>query len=123
MTIMKVRAVTPKAVSNAPQFARALRREWYGSHPGECDRQPGEHREVHVKRDPFKSAHVENGGPVVVLQVAELPLNGGTPPVEVAPTLRLAGDERVLPAGPDPDGRGASEGARARPREGRSTVG
>ena len=45
-----------------------------------------------MKGDPFQGAHSKRREPVVVLQAAELALDGSTPPVEIAEPLCVARD-------------------------------
>ena len=57
-----------------------------------------------MESDPLQSTDAERGKPVLMLQAPELPFHSGASPVEVAPALRLARDERVQTVGLDPDG-------------------
>src|SRR6266702_5933901 len=61
-------------------------------------RQSGKHCEVGVKRDALQAANAKRGKAVVVLEVPEQPLYRLAAPVEVAPTLGMAGDAREQPA-------------------------
>lgn len=79
-----------------------LGRERNGPRPTERLREPREHRQVGVKRDPFQATDAERRELVLVLQPAELALDSATASVEVAPPLRLTRDERVQPVGLDP---------------------
>lgn len=83
-----------------------LRRKRYGSRSGERLAEPGEHDEVGVQDDALQATYTQRGEAVVVLQPAELALNSGAAPVEVAPPLRLARNERIAAAGLHPHGGG-----------------
>jgi hypothetical protein len=48
-----------------------------------------------MERDTIQTPDAEGSKPVLMLQPSELALDGGTAPVEVAPSLRLARDQRV----------------------------
>ncbi len=64
-----------------------------------------------MERDPLKPANAEGGEAVVHLESAELSFHGSAAPVEVAPPLRLAGDEGMEAVGFHPTGdRGALAG-------------
>lgn len=59
----------------------------------QCERQPHEHRQVGVERDPLKPAKAKRRQSVFVLEPPELTLDGSAPAVEVAEAPRLARDE------------------------------
>ena len=92
-----------------------LRRERSRSHSTERLREPGEHHEVSVELDSFKPSNAERREPIFLFEPAELALASGASPVEVAPPLRLARDQRVQPVGLDPDGRGLAASGQAAP--------
>ena len=73
---------------------RDLRRERNRPRSGERSGKRGEDAEVSVERDPLKRSHSERLQPALVLQSTERPLDRGATPVQVAPSLRLAGLER-----------------------------
>ena len=62
---------------------------------GERGGEASEHDEVGVERDLRQPANAKRGEAVVVLQAAELTLDGRAAPVEVAEPAGLARDERV----------------------------
>ena len=74
-----------------------------------------------MERDPLQATHAQWGEAVVVLQTSERALDGGTAPVQLAPALRLARDERVQPRSLDPPARGLAL-ARWTPPLGKSTL-
>src|SRR5438876_7040932 len=61
----------------------------HGTQPGEFQRQPPEDREVGVEPDALDATHAEHRQSVVVLQAAELALDGGATAVEAAPLVAL----------------------------------
>jgi hypothetical protein len=58
-------------------------------------RQSGQHRQIRVKLYASKTAHPERSQPEPVFQRSELSLDCRTAPVQVAPPLCFARDERV----------------------------
>src|SRR5947208_1416478 len=91
-----------------------LRRERHSPRPTERLRQPSEHCQVGVECDPLKTADAKRRKPVLILEPAELPLDGCAATVEAAPPLRLTRDQRVEAARLDPPARGLALAARAR---------
>ena len=59
-----------------------------------------------MESDTLKTPDTEGRKPVLVLQPAELPLEGGAARVEVAEAARLARDQGVAPLGLGPAGGG-----------------
>ena len=59
-----------------------------------------------MKSATLKTPDTKGRKPVLVLQAAELALDGGAARVEVAEAARLARDQRVAPLGLDPAGGG-----------------
>ncbi len=80
----------------------ALRGEGNGSRAGELTGELGEDRQVRVQPDPIQTTDAERGERPLVLQPPELALDGGAAPVELAVAGRLARDQRVQAARPDP---------------------
>lgn len=74
---------------------RVLRRDGHSTRPRERLRQPREHGEVGVKRDPLKTANVERGESEPMLQRPELSFDCGAAPVQIMPPLRITRDERL----------------------------
>src|SRR5207245_6884158 len=72
-----------------------LRRQRNRPRAAESEREPSEHHEVSVESDALQSADPKRSQSVLMLQPPELALDGSTTPVEVAPALRLARDQRV----------------------------
>ena len=66
--------------------------ERYGSGAAERLREPREHREVGVKLDALNAPDAERREAVVVLQAAELALDGGASTVESLPLVGAVGD-------------------------------
>ena len=80
--------------------------------------EPREHHEVGVKPDALDAPNAERSEAVVVLQAAELALDGGAASVELAPPERLARDQRVQAVSLDPPARGLALASRAAPLRG-----
>jgi uncharacterized protein (DUF433 family) len=74
-----------------------LRREGNGSRSCEGAGELRQNGEVGVKLDALKAAHAEREQRPLVLQAAELALDGGAALVELSPPGRLARDERMKP--------------------------
>jgi len=89
--------------------------EGNGPRSRESLRQPSQHREVGVKRDPLKTPNPDRSQPVLMLQASKLALGSRAATVEVAPPLRLAWDERVQAVSLDPPRLGGALPARAAP--------
>jgi hypothetical protein len=62
---------------------------------GECLSEPGEHRKVSVKLDAGEAAHSQHRQAVMVLQSAELAIDGGAAAVQAAPLVALTRDARA----------------------------
>jgi len=91
-----------KLEPNPAQGKQSLSGERHDSHASECLRQPRQHREVSVKLNASESANAKRCQPVLMLQPAELALDSSTTPVQIAPALRVARDERMKPGSLDP---------------------
>src|SRR5205085_2573451 len=63
----------------------------------------------------LNASDADRGQAVVHFQAAELRLDGGSAPVEVAPAVSAARDERVAPVGPEPHRLGLARAGRAAP--------
>ena len=82
-------------IAASRKASAALSRERNDPRPRERLRQPRQHREVGVKLDTSQSANAERSQPVLMLQSTELALDSAASPIEVAPPLALARDQRV----------------------------
>jgi len=92
-----------------------LRREWNGSRSGERRGELREDAEVGVERDSFQAADAKRAESPLVLQAAELALDGSASPIKVAPSLRLARDQRMQPGSLPPYGSGLALAGGAAP--------
>jgi hypothetical protein len=68
-----------------PEKRRPLRGQRHRSGLGQRRRQPGQHRQVGVERDPLDAANPQGGQRPVVLEPPELALDRAALPVEVLP--------------------------------------
>src|SRR4051794_11450101 len=68
-----------------------------------------------MERHALKTTNAKRREPVLVLQPPEVALDSATAPVEVAPPLRLARDQRVTPVGLKPYALGLTLAGRAAP--------
>lgn len=75
----------------------------------------GEDRQVGVQPDPIQSTDAERGERPIVLEAAELALDGGAAAVKSREAGRLTRDQRVKAACLDPDRCGLALAGRAAP--------
>jgi len=68
-----------------------------------------------VKPNPIKSTDAQGQQRPLVLEAAELPLDGTATPIELAPAQRLTRDQRVEAISLDPPARGLALAGRAAP--------
>jgi hypothetical protein len=94
---------------------RGLRREPYGSHPGERAGQLRGDGQAGVKRDPLDSANAEREQGPLILSTTKGALHRRAVGVQPSPPLRLARDQRVEPVGLHPSAGGLALAGRAAP--------
>lgn len=82
---------------HADILAGSLRREWNGPRTDEGLRKPDEHHKISVETYALQPTDAERRESVMVLQVAEGPLDSSTATVEVAEALSVTGDTRKEP--------------------------
>jgi hypothetical protein len=80
-----------------------LRREWNGSRFGERAGELGEDRQVGVQPNAVQSTDAERRERPLMLEAAELPLDGGAATVEGGEAGRVARDQWEQALGLDPD--------------------
>jgi hypothetical protein len=76
-------------------YVANLRGERYSPRPCKREAEPSEHHEVGVQADALDPADPEEREAEVVLEVAELALNGGAATVKIAEAVAVTGDARV----------------------------
>ena len=93
-----------------------LRRYGNSSRSGERLPEPPEHRQIRMESHALQAANPEGRQAVLVFERRECSLHGGTTPVEITPTLCVAGDTgEQAPA--DSDGHGWLAALRATKRD------
>jgi hypothetical protein len=92
-----------------------LRRERHDPCSRERLREASQHRQISMKLNPSQPANAERGQSEPMLQHPELSFNGRASPVQVAPSLGVARDERLHARSLDPPGLGSASSGRAAP--------